>query len=126
MFSIAQKRYIANEVQRILRDTGHPELPTGEIQFHLHVHGAAAWSWADIRNNGAVTNPGTNQWNEVQEANCVQIPSLPDKIVQSMDSVFSTKGRAAAVLRVVADNWTNDDRPDIKLKQIANQLEGIN
>lgn len=64
MFSVAQKRAIAEAVQRILRDTQHPELPAGEIQFSLHVDGAEAWSWADIRNNGAVTVPGVNPWNE--------------------------------------------------------------
>ena len=60
MFSVAQKRDIADKVQQILRETGHPELPDGEIQFHLHVDGAAGWSWADIRNNGSVTNPEAN------------------------------------------------------------------
>ena len=69
MFSVAQKRQIADAVQKILRDTAHPELPAdGEIQFSLHVQGAADWSWADIRNNGAVTNPGVNPWNEAQDA----------------------------------------------------------
>jgi hypothetical protein len=33
MFSVQQKRKIADEVQKILRDTNHPELPQGEIQF---------------------------------------------------------------------------------------------
>jgi len=64
MFSVLQKRAIAHEVQRILRDTNHPELPKGEIQFHLHVDGAESWSWADIRNNGAVEFPDVNPWNE--------------------------------------------------------------
>ncbi len=64
MFSNDQKRQIADAVQQILRATHHPELPDGEIAFTLHVDGAAAWSWADIRNNGAVTTPGTNLWNE--------------------------------------------------------------
>lgn len=66
MFSVAQKRHIAKEVQRILRETNHPELPAGEIPFSLHVDGAEPWSWADIRNNGAVTKPGVNPWNEAQ------------------------------------------------------------
>ena len=66
MFSIQQKRQIADAVQRILRETGHPELPVGEISFHLKVAGAESWSWADIRNNGAVTAPATNPWNEAQ------------------------------------------------------------
>ena len=67
MFSVLQKRRIADEVQRVLRDTNHPELPDGEINFHLHVLGAGAMSWADIRNNGSVTNPSVNTWNESQD-----------------------------------------------------------
>jgi len=42
-------------------------LPQGEISFSLHVDGAdPSWSWADIRNNGAVTKPDVNPWNERQ------------------------------------------------------------
>lgn len=69
MFSIRQKREIAEAVQTILRATNHPELPLPafEIQFKLHVQGAEAWSWADIRNNGAVSNPPFNEWNESQD-----------------------------------------------------------
>lgn len=69
MFSVRQKREIADAVQKILRDTNHPELPKGEIQFSLHVVGAELWSWADIRNNGAVLNPNVfaNPWNEKQD-----------------------------------------------------------
>ena len=33
MFSVRQKREIAEKVQKILRETNHPELPDGEIQF---------------------------------------------------------------------------------------------
>lgn len=64
MFSSQQKREIAEKVQEILKATQHPELPTGEITFALHVEGAENWSWADIRNNSAVINPGVNPWNE--------------------------------------------------------------
>ena len=68
MFSIRQKREIADKVQAILQETGNPELPLdGEIQFSLHVSGAEPWSWADIRNNNAVKNPGVNPWNEAQD-----------------------------------------------------------
>ena len=66
MFSVQQKRDISEAVQTILRSTNHPELPIGEIQFRLHVDGATGWSWADIRNNGAVPNPDVNPWNELQ------------------------------------------------------------
>lgn len=68
MFSVREKRDIAGEVQKILRDTNHPELPQeGEIQFQLTVAGAESWSWAVIRNNGAVSNPGVNLHNERQD-----------------------------------------------------------
>jgi hypothetical protein len=68
MFSINQKRKISEAVQKILRETNHPELPEEEIQFHLHVKGANEdWSWADIRNNGAVPNPTINPWNEMND-----------------------------------------------------------
>lgn len=66
MFSVKQKRDIAEAVQKIIRATNHPELPEGEIQFYLKVNGAASWSWAEIRNNGAVKNPDVNPWNECQ------------------------------------------------------------
>ena len=64
MFSIREKREISEAVQKILHDTGHPELPDGEIPFTLHVSGATGMSWADIKNNGSVTNPGINEFNE--------------------------------------------------------------
>jgi hypothetical protein len=67
MFSVKQKREIADKVQGILKYTSHPELPTGEIQFLLHVDGAESWSWADIRNNGSVTEPSVNPHNEAQD-----------------------------------------------------------
>jgi hypothetical protein len=44
MFSVAQKRQIAEDVEKILRATRHPELPKGEIHFMLHVDGAETWS----------------------------------------------------------------------------------
>ena len=66
MFSVQQKREIADKVQAVLRNTNHPELPEGEIRFELHVYGEEDWSWADIRNNGAVSTPGVNPWNEQQ------------------------------------------------------------
>lgn len=67
MFSIRQKREISEAVQQILRATNHPELPSSEIQFALHVDGAESWSWADILNNGAVLEPGVNPHNEAQD-----------------------------------------------------------
>jgi hypothetical protein len=68
MFSVRQKREIAEKVQAILRETGHPELPSGEITFRLFVEGAGPMSWADIRNNGSVLVPDVNPWNERQDS----------------------------------------------------------
>jgi hypothetical protein len=67
MFSVQQKREIADAVQKILRATNHPELPPGEIQFLLHVDGATPMSWADIKNNGSVLVPGVNPHNEAMD-----------------------------------------------------------
>jgi len=67
MFSVRQKIMIADAVQQVLRDTGHPELPEGEISFQLHVDGEEIWSWADIENNGAVKDPSINWHNEKQD-----------------------------------------------------------
>ncbi len=67
MFSVRQKREIADAVQTILRDTNHPELPEGEISFSLHVDGDSIMSYADIKNNGNIANPSVNPWNEQQD-----------------------------------------------------------
>jgi len=67
MFSVRQKRNISEAVQKILRETNHPELPKSEIHFLLHVDGAESWSWADIQNNGKVSDPDINIWNEQQD-----------------------------------------------------------
>lgn len=66
MFSVQQKRDISDAVQRILRDTAHPELPPPEteITFNLKVIGEEAWSWAEIKNNSAVFAPTINPHNE--------------------------------------------------------------
>ena len=67
MFSVRQKREIADKVQKVLRETNHPGLPKGEIGFRLQVDGATSFSWADIRNNGAVVHPRANPHNEAQD-----------------------------------------------------------
>lgn len=36
MFSVNQKRLIADAIQKILRETNHPELPDGEIPFKMN------------------------------------------------------------------------------------------
>ena len=64
MFSVAQKRHISEQIQQLLAETNHPELPTGEITFQIHIKGAQDWSWADIHNNGAIGDPSVNPHNE--------------------------------------------------------------
>lgn len=44
MFSVRQKREISDKIQKILRETNHPELPEDEIHFNLTVRGAEDWS----------------------------------------------------------------------------------
>ena len=78
MFSIQQKIDIAEKVQKILKETNHPELPEGEIQFQLHVNGAEGWSWADIHNNGVVLNPEANPFNEMQGKKGIERKSEPE------------------------------------------------
>ena len=68
MFSVRQKREISEVIQKLLRDTGHPELPEGEISFLLQVKGNSPMSWAEIRNNGAVPVPDYNLHNEVTDS----------------------------------------------------------
>ena len=68
MFSIRQKREISEKIQQILRETEHPELPPGEINFFLEVRGAESRSWACIHNNGAIVSPTANPWNEKQDS----------------------------------------------------------
>ena len=67
MFSVRQKREISEAVQKILSGTEHPELPDGEIVFHLLVYGAKSWSWSNIHNNGNCPDPSINPHNEEQD-----------------------------------------------------------
>lgn len=54
MFTVQQKREISDKIQTILRDTRHPELPDGEIVFHIHVRGKKNSSFDDIVNRSAI------------------------------------------------------------------------
>lgn len=70
MFSVREKREIADKIQKALRDTAHPELPPSgeEINFVIYVEGAESWSYAEIRNNGSCLNPSVNPHNEAMDA----------------------------------------------------------
>ena len=67
MFSVRQKREISDKIQKIIRETNHPELPNGEVVFIIRIEGAEPWSWAVIENNGSITAPTVNPWNEKQD-----------------------------------------------------------
>ena len=47
MFSMEQKRRIADAVERALFELNHPEMPTERPRFHLRVDGIEAWSYKD-------------------------------------------------------------------------------
>jgi hypothetical protein len=66
MFSIQEKRDLANKIQELIRATNHPELPSGNIKFRIHIDGAEAWSWADIQDNASVPITYLNPWHELQ------------------------------------------------------------
>lgn len=72
MFSLNQKRIIAQKVEEVLLSFNHPEMPTEKPEFHLHVKGKESWSWADIEPNHHFenTSPATNPWNEMQDGGC--------------------------------------------------------
>ena len=68
MFSIAEKRKLAEGIEKLLLDLSHPEMPTEKPKFTLHVEGKESWSWADIEPNWTFDDknpPGVNPWNEV-------------------------------------------------------------
>ena len=67
MFSVRQKREISDNVQKVLRETSHPELGKNEITFLLIVHGKENWSYAEIRNNGSIKTPSINPHNEAMD-----------------------------------------------------------
>ncbi len=112
MFSVRQKRGIAAQIQAILRNTKHPKLPDGEIQFSLHVHGEENWSWAEIRNNGSVTAPSVNPHNEAQDPDQRPIsddPGFPqthppdDPRVDPLVCFLDASERMARLLGKIAD-----------------------
>ena len=51
MFSVAEKRKIAGEIEKLLLSLSHPEMPTEKPKFKIHIDGKEDWSWADIEPN---------------------------------------------------------------------------
>jgi len=70
MFSLSQKQKLAEGVEKLLLDIGHPEMPTARPQFTLNVVGKEPWSWAEIHPNWTfdeTNTPNINPHNEEQE-----------------------------------------------------------
>ena len=128
MFSVKQKRDIANKVQQILKATNHPELPREEIQFSLHVDGAASWSWADIQNNGNVPNPSVNPWNEALDIGTPTNPQHgrePDKVKplaqylgEYLRHEISTYRSLDPILEQALDAYQSTENVTIKIERI--------
>lgn len=67
MFSVNEKREIAEGIEKLLLDLGHPEMPKDKPSFNLHVDGKESWSWADIKPNWTYNEsnlPSVSSWNE--------------------------------------------------------------
>ena len=68
MFSVKEKRKIAEEIEKLLLNLDHPEMPKDKPVFKLRVDGKESWSWAEIKPNWKhddANSPNTNPWNEV-------------------------------------------------------------
>jgi len=68
MFSIKEKQYIASQIEKLLLELDHPEMPKEKPIFTLKVEGKESWSWAEIKPNWTfgIDNPPTiNPFNEV-------------------------------------------------------------
>lgn len=67
MFSVKEKQFIAEEIEKILLRIDHPEMPKEKPCFKLHVDGKEAWSYADIEPNWKYENKEIkkNEWNEI-------------------------------------------------------------
>ncbi len=68
MFSLKEKQYIAQAIERILLKLNHPEMRKEIPVFKLSVKGKEGWSWAEIDPNwtfGIDNPPGANPFNEI-------------------------------------------------------------
>ena len=68
MFSVAEKKMIAQKVEDLLLELGHPEMPKEKPVFALHIKGKENWSWANIEPNWVFEDGkpmGINPFNEV-------------------------------------------------------------
>ena len=68
MFSMQQKKEIAQKIEELLLSFNHPEMPKEKPKFKIHIDGKESWSWADIEPNWIFENkePDINPFNEMQ------------------------------------------------------------
>lgn len=67
MFSMAEKKKIAEAVEKVILSLNHPEMTTEKVDFTLHVVGKEEWNYAEIFPNWTFDkkNPPTStEWNE--------------------------------------------------------------
>lgn len=60
MLSQQVKKELSEKIQALLQEIQDDELPTGEINFILHIDGKEDWSWTNIRNYNAKNDPIPN------------------------------------------------------------------
>ena len=68
MFSVKEKQYLAQVIERTLLELKHPEMPIEKPDFKLSINGKESWSWAVINPNwkyGVDNPPKVNPFNEV-------------------------------------------------------------
>lgn len=107
MFSVRQKREIAEAVQGILRATGHPELPKEEIRFRLYVDGEEAMSEQRIS-----VSLKYNSWITVIRALLpLQSNDIADEIVLQVSEAVSDAKRETSPGKVYVGSDDPDSRP---------------
>ena len=68
MFSLKEKKQIADKIENLLLGLNHPEMPGEKPRFHLRVDGKESSSFAEIDPNWTFSKanpPGVNTFNEV-------------------------------------------------------------
>ena len=110
MFSLEQKKFISAEVEKILLSLQHPEMPAEKPNFSLHVDGIESWSYADIKPNHTVNNPGINPYNEIAAINKkVSCPVLiahqnnPTMFAHQMNIEFIGNGEYDDVIKEIVN-----------------------
>lgn len=83
MFSVEEKKKIAEAVEKVLLEINHVEMPVKEPLFFLRVEGKESWSFAEIEPNWKYkeNKPSVNQHNEMQ----IIYKKIRDILVDQLD-----------------------------------------